>query len=199
MPVMYVHYWSYDNNYWIWGLVSTDRFFFNTESIEILVVGIVLGLTILICGVLLVISAILATKRRFSVEHRDKIWIISSLIAILAGIVWYFYISIFGEGYITPPGYNVWSYYTIGFGLTGTFSGGSMTILGYLFNRIIKDTDIMSFFVTEPQKEISVAYKKISSQEAQRTEVLERINFCPKCGCKTGETYKFCPGCGFKF
>lgn len=198
-PAMYTYIFSGPGGYWFWGLQDFDRLSFNTERFDILIIGIIIGLLILINGIKLVYSAIIVGKGRNSFEDQKKIWILMPSLAILGAITWFFYISNAGDGYFVPPGYDVWNFFHIDFGLIGAFAGGTLTWLGYIFNRIIGETNVMSYFITTPRKEIIVPHKKFPSPEIQKTQQLETPNFCPMCGFKPGTTHKFCPGCGFKF
>lgn len=200
---MYLPVYKGYHSYWFWGLMDIDRLEFNIQRIDILITGIIIGLIILVCGIKLVFSANSVRIDKFSFEDQKKTWIIAPSLAILCGIIWFVYISYFGDNYFVPSGYDVWDYFYMDLGLIGAFSGGTLTILGYLYHRIIRDTNVMSFFVTDfepkPKKELIMPYKKLSSPEIQRVSHLELPNFCPKCGLKTGENFKFCPRCGFKF
>ena len=181
------------------NMIDIDRLSFNDERIDILIVGIIVGAIILISGIKLVYSANLVRTEKKSFTDQNTTWVRMPLFAILSGITWFFYISNAGDNYFVPPGYDVWNYFYIDFGLIGAFSGGTLTWLGYLFDRIIRETNTMSYFITTPRKEIIIPYKKFPTPEIQKALHLELPNFCPMCGFKTGKTYKFCPGCGFKF
>ncbi|MBY8989251.1 MAG: hypothetical protein KGD58_00725 [Candidatus Lokiarchaeota archaeon] len=196
---MYTFLYSGYGSYWFWGLHNFDGLSFNTERIDILIVGIIIGLLILISGIKLVYSANLVRVEKNSFEDQKKTWLVVPSLAILGAITWFFYISNSGDGYFVPPGYDVWDFFRIDFGLIGAFSGGALSLLGYLFNKGIRETNIMSYFVINPRKEISVSYKKYPISEIQKKQHLETPNYCPMCGFKTGTTHKFCPGCGFKF
>lgn len=196
---MYLPSWPEYYSYWIWGVQNFNEISFNTERVDILIVGIIIGLLILICGIKLVYSANLVRKGRVSFEEQEKIWILAPSLAILGAITWFFYISNSGDGYFVPSGYDTWDYFRIDFGLIGAFSGGTLTWLGYIFNRVIRETNVMSYFITTPRKEITIPHKKFLTSEIQKTQHLETPNYCPMCGFKPGTTHKFCPGCGFKF
>ena len=196
---MYLPMWPNFYSYWFWGFEDFNEIAFNTERIDILIVGIIIGLLILICGIKLVYSANLVRKGRVSFEEQEKIWILAPSLVILGAITWFFYISNSGDGYFVPSGYDVWYFFRIEFGLIGAFSGGTLAILGYLFNKVIRETNVMSYFVTTPRKEIIIPRKKFPIPEIQKPQHLETPNYCPMCGFKTVGTYKFCPGCGFKF
>jgi hypothetical protein len=114
-------------SYWFWGLEVVNEISFNTERLDILIVGIVIGLLILICGIKLVYSANSVRKESISFEDQEKIWIITPSLAILGALTWFFYISNAGDGYFVPPGLDVWLYFRIDFGLIGAFAGGTLT------------------------------------------------------------------------
>jgi hypothetical protein len=196
---MYLPSWPEFYSYWIWGLKNFNEISFNTERVDILIVGLIIGLLILICGVKMVYSANLVRKGRVSFEEQEKNWILTPSLAILGAITWFFYISNFGDGYFVPSGYDTWDFFHIDFGLIGAFSGGTITWLGYIFNRVIRETNVMSYFIITPRKESKIPYKKFPASELQTTQQKETPNFCPMCGFKPGTTHKFCPGCGFKF
>lgn len=198
-PAMFAPMYSGSYSYWFWGMININRLSFNNERIDILIVGIVVGSLILISGIKLVYSANLVRTEKKSFTDQNKTWVRMPLFAILSSITWLFYISNAGEGYFVPPGMDVWYYFYMDIGLIGAFSGGTLTILGYIFNKAIRETEIMSYFITTPRKEIIISHKKFPASEIQTAQQLETPNFCPMCGFKPGTTYKFCPGCGFKF
>lgn len=196
---MYAPFYDGNYNYWFWGLEDYNRLSFNTERIDILIVGIIIGLLILICGIILLYSANLVRTEKKSFKEQNKIWIRVPLLTIFGAITWIIYIAILGDGYFIPSGYNVWDYFYIGFGLTGAISGGILPMLGFFFNKVIRETNAMSYFVTTPREEIIVLHKKFPPPIIQKTQRLGTLNYCPRCRFKVDETYKFCPGCGFKF
>ena len=69
----------------------------------------------------------------------------------------------------------------------------------YFFDKIIRETNAMSYFVTTPKEKITIPHKKYPTSEILRTKRIGTLNYCPKCKYKVDETYEYCPGCGFKF
>ena len=198
-PAMSIPFYSGRINFWFWGMFETDGLSFIYERLDIMIVGIIIGAILLISGIKLVYSANLVRTEKKTFTDQNRTWIRMPLFVILSGITWFFYISNSGDGFFTPPGVDVWYYFYMDIGLIGAFSGGTLTILGYIFNKAIRETEIMSYFITTPRKEIIIPHKKFPASEIQTTQQLETPNFCPMCGFKPGTTYKFCPGCGFKF
>ncbi|MFX1374725.1 MAG: zinc ribbon domain-containing protein [Promethearchaeota archaeon] len=186
------------SSYWFWGLeyIDGDSIGFNTERIDILITGIIIGLLLLICGIILVQSANAVRREWKSFEDQNKTWIRFPSIAIFGAITWIIYTSIFGEEYF---GYDFWDYFRINFGLIGAFSGGFLTLLGYFFNKVVRNTNAMSYFVTQPRKSTIIPHKKFPPPEIQKAQQLEHLNYCPTCGFKLEVGYKFCPQCGFSF
>jgi hypothetical protein len=199
MPVMSRFYWPNNFSYWIWGLRFFNELSFNTERIDILVVGIIIGILMLLCGIKLIYSANLVRKNKISFNRLERIWIIFPSIVVIGAIIWYFFISIAGDGYFVPSGYDTWDIFRIDLGLIGAFTGGTLTWIGYLFNRVVHETNIISYFITTPRKEISLPRKKFPPPEIQKIPQIKVPNFCPMCGFKIATRFKFCPGCGFKF
>jgi hypothetical protein len=198
-PAMYLPAFTNIYSYWLWGLEDFNKLSFNTERIDILIIGIIIGVLILISGLKLICSANIVRTEKKTFKDERKTFIMLSLIPILGTIIWIVYIDNTGDGYFLSDGYNVWDYFYIDFGLIGAISGGSLAILGFLLNKIIEDINIMDHLIKISKDKIIIPHKKFPIPEIQKTQRLGALNYCPRCRFKIDETYKFCPGCGFKF
>ncbi|MFX0166564.1 MAG: zinc ribbon domain-containing protein [Candidatus Hodarchaeota archaeon] len=185
--------------YWIWGLEDFDGLSFNTEKLDILIIGIIIGMLILISGIKLVYSANIVRTEKKSFNDENKTWVLYPLLIISGTLFWIIYVDNFGDGYFVPEGYKVLDYAIIDFGVTGAISGASLTILGFIFNKIIITTNIMDYLLIRPKDKIIIPHKKLPTHEIQKTQNLGALNYCPRCGFKVDYTSKFCPGCGFQF
>ena len=179
---------------WMWGLVSLNFSDYEydiyihevafTDNIRILIPCIICSMIILACVIVIIASAINYRK----VERGAEMWLFSAITIIISTIAWIIAIE---AAYIFES-MSFWLEVNPGFGVIGPFIGASLALAGFGVSKI-------SAKEREPIQVPEKRYvPRVPRVEAQKTQVSEKLNFCPKCGYKIEQKeHRFCRNCGF--
>ena len=203
-PVMYMNLsvegTSIDWYYWIWGLTTysaSDPYYGSVSKTEfinnntLLIVSII---SIIMITVGVIIQFITGATNKRNINYSIPFMTMNGISAILLFIGPIIFLV--GADWPTtrntgsPPGYDVWDFFDVGFGIISPFIGGGISILA-----IPAHYGIFKYRIEQLGERKQVFKDKVTAIKKPIS-----INFCPKCGQKMEfKDFKFCPMCGFKF
>lgn len=142
---------DYSHTFWVWGLVCTidwqqlgdwtwwTDFGFILDPL-FLTISLILTVTIIYCGVKLVLRARNLNKEEKYLDKSSMIYGLAILALITSWIILTeFYFSVTGLPVDSGPGsfgidppFSFWTYFEINFGIIGVLLGASLSVIGYL-------------------------------------------------------------------
>lgn len=186
-PAMYVDMDYCTFYYWYWGLTYCNPdFVFNKITPDLVISGTTMGIIILVSGCNLIISVNKIRTEKKSIKTENKKLITFSILPILIGFFWILGIDTIWRHYFINPDYNVWDFYSFGFGLIGVFIGGGISLLGTILGFIIF-------------KNYTYTYKRPALPKKEVKQLNMTKSYCPHCPLALKLGLKECPECGKSF
>ncbi|MHA1242878.1 MAG: zinc ribbon domain-containing protein [Promethearchaeota archaeon] len=189
-PTAYFSYMGVTWNWWMWnftmiGVTGYESVSLFISDVDIIIVSIITTCAILLSVVNLLILANTTKKRGLNTKDFELMSIISAVLSI--GIMLYYMIAMdiaFFDGVTidgTPfsEGYHFWELFNPSFGIILPFISAVLSFIG---------VGVFRYYSNRKAEYIPVS------------KTMGSLNFCPECGHKNLLTdAKFCINCGFKF
>jgi len=112
------------------------------SNIPALIISIICSITIFLCAIRIILSALTTRNPHKEIEFVERIWFIMGFIILVVIVFWAFSIHYLITYSITTvekdeslrttttTTYRFWAYNSIGFGVIGTALGGCLSIIG---------------------------------------------------------------------
>lgn len=184
-PAMYVDMGDCTFYYWYWGLTYCNPdFVFNNITLDLVLSGTTMGIIILVSGCSLIISVNNIRTEKKSIKTENNKLIPLSILPIIMAFFWILGTATIWKHYFINPDYNVWDFYSLGFGLIGVFIGGGISLLGTIIGFII--------FRNYTYKKPPLSKKYVKQLNMAKPD-------CPQCPLALKLGLNECPECGKSF